>query len=70
MNTPVSRRTALRGLAGMAGGAFGALMGLIFPGEVGPVGAFAMVGMAAVVGAATGGPLTAIRLPDETIFQV
>jgi len=52
-------------LGGMAGGAFGALMGLIFPGEVGPVGAFAMVGMAAVVGAATGGPLTAILILFE-----
>jgi len=52
-------------LGGMAGGAFGALLGLIIPADVGAVGGFAMVGMAAMVGAATGGPLTAILILFE-----
>ncbi len=52
-------------LGGMVGGAFGALMMILFPGNIGAVGAFAMVGMAAMVGAATGGPLTAILILFE-----
>lgn len=52
-------------LGGMTGGACGALFNLVWP-ELGvPVGAFAMVGMAAMVGAATGGPLTAILILFE-----
>jgi len=52
-------------LGGMTGGACGALFNLIWPGFDVPVGAFAMVGMAAMVGAATGGPLTAILILFE-----
>lgn len=52
-------------LGGMLGGAFGAVMHLVFPASTGAVGAFAMVGMAAMVGAATGGPLTAILILFE-----
>jgi CIC family chloride channel protein len=52
-------------LGGMLGGAFGAVMHLVFPGSTGAVGAFAMVGMAAMVGAVTGGPLTAILILFE-----
>ncbi len=52
-------------LGGMTGGACGALFDLLWPGLEVPVGAFAMVGMAAMVGAATGGPLTAIIILFE-----
>ncbi len=52
-------------LGGMLGGAFGAVMHLLFPASTGAVGAFAMVGMSAMVGAATGGPLTAILILFE-----
>jgi CIC family chloride channel protein len=52
-------------LGGMLGGAFGAVMHLVFPASTGAVGAFAMVGMASMVGAATGGPLTAILILFE-----
>jgi CIC family chloride channel protein len=52
-------------LGGMLGGAFGAVMNIVFPDSTGAVGAFAMVGMAAMVGAATGGPLTAILILFE-----
>jgi len=52
-------------LGGMTGGACGALANLIWPELNVPVGAFAMVGMAAMVGAATGGPLTAILILFE-----
>ena len=52
-------------LGGMLGGAFGGLMHILFPASTGAVGAFAMVGMAAMVGAATGGPLTAILILFE-----
>ena len=52
-------------LGGMLGGAFGALVAQIVPGSHGAIGAFAMVGMAAMVGAATGGPLTAILILFE-----
>ncbi|MBE0567410.1 MAG: chloride channel protein [Krumholzibacteria bacterium] len=52
-------------LGGMLGGGFGAVLGMALPGIHDPVGAFAMVGMAAMVGAATGGPLTAILMLFE-----
>jgi CIC family chloride channel protein len=52
-------------LGGMLGGGFGAVLGKVMPGTHDPVGAFAMVGMAAMVGAATGGPLTAILILFE-----
>ena len=52
-------------LGGMLGGGFGAVLGKVLPGAHDPVGAFAMVGMAAMVGAATGGPLTAILILFE-----
>ncbi|MEZ4386638.1 MAG: chloride channel protein [Candidatus Krumholzibacteriia bacterium] len=52
-------------LGGMTGGAFGAMANLVWPDLGLPVGAFAMVGMAAMVGAATGGPLTAILILFE-----
>lgn len=52
-------------LGGMLGGAFGAGVSEFVPGSHGAVGAFAMVGMAAMVGAATGGPLTAILILFE-----
>ena len=52
-------------LGGMLGGGFGAVLGMVMPGVHDPVGAFAMVGMAAMVGAATGGPLTAILILFE-----
>ncbi len=52
-------------LGGMLGGGFGAVLGKVLPGTHDPVGAFAMVGMAAMVGAATGGPLTAILILFE-----
>lgn len=52
-------------LGGMLGGAFGAVLHLVFPESTGAVGAFAMVGMASMVGAATGGPLTAILILFE-----
>ncbi|MCP4574452.1 MAG: CBS domain-containing protein [bacterium] len=52
-------------LGGMLGGAFGSLVGQVLPGSHDAVGAFAMVGMSAMVGAATGGPLTAILILFE-----
>lgn len=52
-------------LGGMLGGAFGGLLQASFPGLIESSGAFAMVGMAAMVGAATGGPLTAILILFE-----
>jgi CIC family chloride channel protein len=52
-------------LGGMTGGACAALVNTLWPAAEVPVGAFAMVGMAALVGAATGGPLTAILILFE-----
>jgi len=52
-------------LGGMLGGAFGSLVQMVYPTSVESVGAFAMVGMAAMVGATTGGPLTAILILFE-----
>ena len=56
-------------LGGMTGGAFGAALIYIFPGAHHAVGAFAMAGMAAMVGAATGGTLTAILILFEMTGQ-
>ncbi len=56
-------------LGGMLGGAFGAALIYIFPSTHHTVGTFAMVGMAAMVGAATGGPLTAILILFEMTGQ-
>jgi len=56
-------------LGGMTGGAFGAALMFIFPGAHHAVGTFAMAGMAAMVGAATGGPLTAILILFEMTGQ-
>ncbi len=52
-------------LGGMLGGTFGALTGQLWPNHVGAIGAFAMVGMAAMVAASTRGPLTAILILFE-----
>ena len=52
-------------LGGMLGGSYGALVGQLFPANAGAIGAFAMVGMAAMVAAATRGPLTAILILFE-----
>jgi CIC family chloride channel protein len=52
-------------LGGMLGGAYGALMAQLFPANIGAVGAFAMVGMAAMVAASTSAPLTAILILFE-----
>jgi len=56
-------------LGGMLGGAFGALVELWIPGSHGAVGAFAIVGMAAMVGATTAAPLTAILILFEMTGQ-
>lgn len=53
-------------LGAMAGGAFGHLAGLLLPGFAPSPGAFAVVGMAAMIAGATQAPLTAIAL----IFEV
>jgi CIC family chloride channel protein len=52
-------------LGGMLGGAFGALVENFIPGSHGAIGAFALVGMASMVGAATAAPLTAILILFE-----
>jgi CIC family chloride channel protein len=52
-------------LGGMAGGALGSALEPVFPAATGLDAAFALVGMAAMVGAATGGPLTAILIIFE-----
>lgn len=52
-------------LGGMLGGAFGAMVETWIPGSHGAIGTFAMVGMASMVGAATGAPLTAILILFE-----
>jgi CIC family chloride channel protein len=56
-------------LGGMLGGAFGALVEMWVPGSHGAIGTFAMVGMAAMVGASTGAPLTAILILFEMTGQ-
>jgi len=52
-------------MGGMLGGAFGVLVDTMVPGSHSAIGAFSMVGMGAMVGAATGGPLTAILILFE-----
>ncbi len=56
-------------LGGMLGGAFGALVEQWVPGSHGAIGTFAMVGMCAMVGSATGAPLTAILILFEMTGQ-
>ena len=56
-------------LGGMLGGAFGALVEIWVPGSHGAIGTFAMVGMCAMVGSATGAPLTAILILFEMTGQ-
>ncbi|MEN8006830.1 MAG: chloride channel protein [Candidatus Krumholzibacteriota bacterium] len=56
-------------LGGMLGGAFGALVEMWVPGSHGAIGTFAMVGMASMVGASTGAPLTAILILFEMTGQ-
>jgi CIC family chloride channel protein len=52
-------------MGAMAGGMLGAAMNALFPGSVGPVGAYALVGMGAMVAATTHAPLTAIIILFE-----
>ena len=52
-------------LGTMVGTAFGALAGLGLPGQVGPAGAFGLVGMAAMLAGATRAPITAVI----TVFE-
>jgi len=52
-------------LGAMVGGEVGLLMNHIFPGAVGSPGAYALVGMGAVVSAATHAPITAILILFE-----
>ncbi len=52
-------------LGGMTGGVCGGMFALLWPGLNIPGGAYAMVGMSAMVGAATGGPLTGILILFE-----
>jgi CBS domain-containing protein len=49
----------------MAGGAFGAVLNQVFPGSFAQYGAYALVGMAALVAASTRGTLTAILMIFE-----
>jgi len=52
-------------IGGMAGGLIGVAANSLFPGSVGPVGAYALVGMGATVAATTHAPLTAIIIMFE-----
>ena len=52
-------------MGAMLGGAFGALVNWVFPGWTAPMGAYALVGMAAVNGACTLAPLSAIIILVE-----
>jgi len=52
-------------LGAMLGGAFGAVVGRLFPGSVGAPPAYALVGMAAVLAGAIRAPITAIMIPFE-----
>ncbi|MBN1518187.1 chloride channel protein [Candidatus Sumerlaeota bacterium] len=52
-------------IGAMAGGAIGQVMNMIWPGAVGSPGAYALVGMGAVVGAGTHAPITAIVMIFE-----
>ncbi len=52
-------------IGAMTGGLAGAVINQMYPGTVGPPGAYALVGMAAVVSATTHGPITAIVIVYE-----
>ena len=52
-------------IGAMLGGAFGKLIGPLWPGATGPSGAYAMVGMAAVFAGAARAPMTAILILFE-----
>ena len=52
-------------IGAMTGGAVGVVANLIWPGSVASPGAYALVGMAAVVGASTHAPITAILIVFE-----
>ncbi|OGQ80750.1 MAG: hypothetical protein A2289_16020, partial [Deltaproteobacteria bacterium RIFOXYA12_FULL_58_15] len=52
-------------IGAMAGGAFGVVVNYLLPGTVAPSGAYAIVGMAAVVSAAIHAPLSAILIVFE-----
>jgi len=52
-------------IGAMTGGAFGAGLHQIFPGQIAPYGAYALVAMAALVAASTRGTLTAILIIFE-----
>jgi CIC family chloride channel protein len=52
-------------LGAAVGGLVGALLNAVFPGAVGPLGAYALVGMGAMVAATTHAPLTAILILFE-----
>lgn len=52
-------------MGAMLGGALGHILNIIFPGFVAPAGAYALVGMAALVSATTHAPITAILIIFE-----
>lgn len=52
-------------IGAVAGGAFGALVNYLFPEMTAPLGAYALVGMACLVGGATHAPMTAILIIFE-----
>lgn len=52
-------------LGAMAGGVYGAAVHWLLPGVTGPAGAYAVVGMAAMIAGATQAPLTALALVFE-----
>ncbi len=52
-------------LGAMAGGVYGTVARWLLPGVAGPVGAYAVVGMAAMIAGATQAPLTALALVFE-----
>ncbi len=52
-------------MGAMLGGAFGQILNILFPGLVAPAGAYALVGMAALVSATTHAPITAILIIFE-----
>ncbi len=56
-------------LGAMTGGAFGVVVHHLFPGVTAPPGAYALVGMGAVVAAATHAPLTAILILFEMTYD-
>lgn len=52
-------------MGAMAGGAFGKVVGNVFPGQTASAGAYSLVGMAALVGGTTHAPITAILIIFE-----